>query len=136
MSNAGIGDTGASNDRDSKTKWWITGIVAPVIAGLLIWYLTGPNSPFNHPKPPPTRPSAFFGTVQVPAGLTNVYVHSDPSLDASVVATLNNGATVEIQCTTQGEAVLGSSLWDWIGTGYVPDVDIYTGTNQPTMPTC
>jgi hypothetical protein len=130
-----MSDVGASDDRDSKTKWWVTGIVAPVLAGLLIWYLTGPNSPFNHPHPNTSR-SAFFATVQVPPGLSDVYVHSTPALNASVVAALANGATVEIQCTTQGEAVLGSSLWDWIGTGYVPDADIYTGTNQPAMPTC
>jgi hypothetical protein len=128
-----MSDVGTSDDRDGKAKWWVTGIVAPVIVGVLIWYLTGPSSPFNHPKP---SPSAFYGTVQVPSGLTDVYIHSDPSLNASVVAALANGATVEIQCTTQGEAVLGSSLWDWTGTGYIPDADVYTGTDQPTMPTC
>ena len=130
-----MSDVGVSNDGTSKTKWWVTGIIAPVIAGLLIWYLTGNNSPFHHTTTT-TNTSQSYGTVEVPAGLTSLYAHTAPSLNASTVAALANGATVQIRCTTQGEAVGGSSLWDWTGTGYVPDAYIYTGTDQPTMPTC
>jgi len=136
MSNVGVG-----NDGTGKTKWWVSGIVAPVLAGLLIWYLTGNNSPFHHPNPTPTpspttSTSQSWGRVEVPQGYGSLYVHTAPSLSASTVAALAGGAAVQIQCTTQGEAVGGSSLWDWIGTGYVPDAYIYTGTNQPTMPSC
>ena len=134
-----MGDTGAGNGGSSSTKWWVTGVVAPVAAGLLIWYLTGSNSPFiNHPPPTPTasvRHSAY-GSVEVPSGLASLYAHTIPSLSGPETAALNNGATVQIECTAQGQAVNGSSLWDWIGMGYVPDAYIYTGTDQPTMPNC
>jgi len=29
-----------------------------------------------------------------------------------------------------------SSLWDYIGGGYVPDVNIFTNTNQPVALNC
>jgi len=147
-------------DGSGKAKWWVSGIVAPVIAGLLIWYLTGSNSPFHNSNPSssvsananantsanantntsaPANPRAAAGTVNVPQGYT-LYVYSTPSLDATKIAQLADGVTVQIQCTAQGEVVTGngqsSSLWDMIGVGYVPDVWVYTGTDQPTMPTC
>jgi hypothetical protein len=134
-----MGDTGAGNGGGgSNAKWWVTGIIAPVVAGLLIWYLTGSNSPFNHPTPGPSQSSAHsaYGSVEVPAGLTSLYAHTIPSLTAPSTAALSNGATVQIECTAQGEAVDGSSLWDWIGMGYLPDAYVYTGTDQPTMPNC
>lgn len=136
-----MADTGTGNGGTSNGKWWVTGIVAPVAAGLLIWYLTGPSSPF-HPNPAPSPSSSqtasrsAYGSVEVPAGLVSLYAHTIPSLNGPDTAALSNGATVQIECTAQGQAVNGSSLWDWIGMGYVPDAYIYTGTDQPTMPNC
>jgi len=81
-------------------------------------------------------PSPRHGTVQ--GG--NPYVYRFPSLSAPKIGVLTNGADVTIQCTTQGDMVtvgtLSSSLWDRIGEGYLPDVVVYTGTDQAVMPTC
>jgi hypothetical protein len=122
-------------DGNSKVKWWVSGIVGPIIAGVAVWYLTGPNGPFQHPKPPP----AIQGTINVPAG-NLAYVYVSPSMSAEIVDEIGDGQTVQIRCTAQGQVVtangLSSSLWDDIGPGYVPDVVVYTGTNQATMPNC
>jgi hypothetical protein len=80
------------------------------------------------------------GTVVVPQGSSYDYVFQVPSLSSTVTAELSNGQSVQIQCTVQGEAVSDngdtSSLWDKTDTGYIPDVNVYTGTDQPTMPNC
>jgi hypothetical protein len=76
----------------------------------------------------------------VPQGSSYDYVFQVPSLNSTVTAELSNGQSVQIQCTVQGQVVSDngdtSSLWDKVDTGYIPDVNVYTGTNQPTMPNC
>lgn len=68
-------------------------------------------------------------------------VFSVPSVQASVQGTLANGATVSIKCTVEGDvATFGgksSSLWNSIlPSGYLPDVEVNTGSEQATMPKC
>ncbi len=46
-----------AEDGSGSGKWWFTGILGPIIVGLVIWYLTSSNSPFHHPKPPVTAGS-------------------------------------------------------------------------------
>lgn len=129
-----------SDDSSGKVKWWVSGIVGPIIVGLVIWYFTGPNSPFqNKPHPHPPRQHAAYGTISTTAGY-NANVYSNPSLGAEIVAEVGRGQPVQIRCTSQGQVVTGngqsSSLWDYVGNGYIPDVLVYTGTDQPTMPNC
>jgi hypothetical protein len=127
-----------SEDGTGNVKWWVSGIVGPIIVGLAIWYLTGPNSPFDHHKPA-AHTSSAYGTINMPAGY-NANVYNNPSLNAIVVAEIGNGQTVQIRCTIQGQVVTdngqSSSLWDYIGGGYLPDVNIFTNTNQPVAPNC
>lgn len=56
------------------------------------------------------------------------------------VGMLAPGTLVQIKCTFSGFAVEGpygtSSLWNFIGTGYVPDSYLYTGTDLPVAPGC
>ncbi|WP_370962087.1 hypothetical protein [Amycolatopsis sp. cg9] len=56
------------------------------------------------------------------------------------VGTLAPGALVRIDCTLTWFAVEGpygtSSLWNFVGTGYVPDSYLYTGTDQPVAAGC
>jgi hypothetical protein len=76
----------------------------------------------------------------VPPELGTVYAHEGQWLNTPVTAELANGQRVEILCTIQGGLVsannLSSTLWDKIERGFVPDVLVSTGTNQPTMPNC
>lgn len=85
--------------------------------------------------PPPS------GTVYVPQGEV-AKVFADPYLDSAVVTTLDSGTVVEIVCTAQGDTVSNevsgatSSLWDKTQDGYIPDVNVETGTAQPVAPSC
>jgi molecular chaperone DnaK len=69
-------------------------------------------------------------------------VFSEPCMCSSVEYSLDPGDVVEILCTIQGEPVQNtgsgqvSTLWNGVDGGYVPDVMLYTGTDQPTMPPC
>jgi hypothetical protein len=76
----------------------------------------------------------------VPPGYSTIGVHAAQWLTAPVTAQLGNGARVQISCTVQGGLVMDnghqSTLWDKIDGGYVPDVDVYTGTDQPIKPNC
>lgn len=78
----------------------------------------------------------------LPVGVVNIDVdiYEEPYLDAYVVGRLAAGELVEIGCTVQGEVVVNgeyaSSLWNQVGDGYVPDVAIYTGTDQAVAPSC
>ena len=68
-------------------------------------------------------------------------VFSIPSTLATVQRTLPNGANVSIECTVEGDVASfggkSSSLWNRIvPSGYLPDVEVYTGSEQPTMPKC
>jgi len=94
------------------------------------------------PAAPLTAPESYFGSVVVPTGNT-ARVFAEPYTDAAVLTELDNGTVVEILCTVLGEAVtspltgMTSSLWN--GTtdgGFIPDVLVDTGTDQPTMPNC
>ena len=91
-------------------------------------------------------PSTFSATVMVEPGYA-ANLFRDPQdagdPDAGPAATLDNGADVEVSCTMQGppmtSAVTGktSSLWDGTSTGYfIPDVVVFTGTDQPVAPSC
>jgi hypothetical protein len=89
-----------------------------------------------------TSDTLATGTITVPQGYSTVYVYQQALLSSPVVAEVANGATVDILCTTQGDVVTNSgsgessSLWDGTSDGYIPDVYVYTGTNQPTMGSC
>lgn len=98
-----------------------------------------PNPPVTVPdQNPPAR--GFTGTVNNTGGF-GVYIYERPSLAARVIGQFPNGAQITIVCTAHGDPVINSqgqtsTLWDKTGTGYVPDVVVDTGTNEPTMPGC
>jgi hypothetical protein len=91
-------------------------------------------------------------TMMVPSGSTfgpypvistNLHVRSAPTPVAPIVGTLAMGDQVNIDCITQGPAVIdatGASIttWDHITSprGYVADAFINTGGSQAAAPTC
>jgi hypothetical protein len=59
---------------------------------------------------------------------------------SAAVGTVAHESTVTITCQKQGESVAGtygtSTLWDKIGTGFVPDAFVSTGSDGQVAPTC
>jgi len=81
---------------------------------------------------------AVTGTVNTSgAPLT---IRAKPSTDAASVGTVADGAKVTITCQINGSSVSGtygtSSLWDYIGNGYVSDAYVATGSDGQVAPTC
>lgn len=65
------------------------------------------------------------------------YVYEAQFLGTPIVAQLPAGTSVSIICTVQGDTVTSNgSTWDRIDQGYIPHVNVNTGTRQATMPTC
>ncbi len=77
---------------------------------------------------------------RVNTGGSTLTVHADASTQSASVGTLADGATVTITCQKNGESVTGtygtSTLWDKVGTGFVPDAYVSTGSDGQVAPTC
>ena len=96
-------------------------------------------TPSTTPSTTPSNTSSY-GRIYGDSG-KSVPVLDSPSVNGSVLGTYADGTLVEIECTTEGDAVQRadgrtSSLWDRTPYGYIPDMYINTGTNDPTMPDC
>ncbi len=67
-------------------------------------------------------------------------IRAGASTSTSALGSVVDGATVRIRCQVRGQAVSGtygsSTLWDQIGTGYVSDAYISTGSDGQVAPTC
>jgi Peptidase family M23 len=67
-------------------------------------------------------------------------IRAKPSTSAEAVGTVADGAKVTITCQINGTSVTGtygtSSLWDYIGNGYVSDAYVATGSDGQVAPTC
>lgn len=67
-------------------------------------------------------------------------VRSGPSTSSAAVGSVADGANVKITCQKSGTSVTGtygtSTLWDFIGTGYIADAYVSTGSDGQVAPTC
>ncbi|MDQ3036162.1 MAG: peptidoglycan DD-metalloendopeptidase family protein [Myxococcota bacterium] len=67
-------------------------------------------------------------------------VRSGAGTGYRAVGSVADGAQVRIRCQKRGTSVTGtygtSTLWDYIGTGYVADAYISTGSDGQVAPTC
>lgn len=67
-------------------------------------------------------------------------VRSGPGTGYRAVGSVADGATIRIRCQKRGQTITGtygtSSLWDYIGTGYVADAYVLTGSDGQVAPTC
>lgn len=82
--------------------------------------------------------SGVSGTVNTSgAPLT---IRSGPSTGATAVGSVADGAKVTISCQKKGTQVTGTygttTLWDFIGSGYVSDAYVNTGSDGQVAPTC
>jgi hypothetical protein len=100
------------------------------------------SSTSSSPPTTDTSNQIATGIVMAPQGDTALYVFEQPSPSSPHVAEIADGTTIGILCTAQGDVVTNpetgesSSLWDSTSEGFVPDVYVYTGTNQATTGSC
>lgn len=92
----------------------------------------------NNPTAPNCATLTGSGEVMTSGALP---VMSAPSTGAATLSQLAAGAIVSFACYTAGSAVTGpygtETAWDRLGSGgFVPDADIFTGSNSPTVPQC
>jgi hypothetical protein len=85
-----------------------------------------------------SRNCSVTGTVNT-AG-SPLTVRSGPSTSYAAVGSVADGATVTIRCQTRGQTITGTygttDLWDYIGSGYVSDAYVYTGSDGQVAPNC
>lgn len=83
--------------------------------------------------------SGVNGTVGTDSGAA-VTVRSGPGTAYSAVGSVADGASVTIRCQTKGQSVTGkygtTALWDQIGSGYISDAYVYTGSDGQVAPNC
>lgn len=67
-------------------------------------------------------------------------VRAEPSTSSAAVGSVADGQKVTITCQVKGTSVTGtygtSTLWDFIGSGYVSDAYVSTGSDGQVAPTC
>jgi len=67
-------------------------------------------------------------------------IRSGPSTSYAAVGSVADGATVTILCQRRGQTITGTygttDLWDYLGSGYVSDAYVYTGSDGQVAPTC
>ncbi|MEZ4307126.1 MAG: peptidoglycan DD-metalloendopeptidase family protein [Polyangiaceae bacterium] len=67
-------------------------------------------------------------------------VRSAPSTSAAKVGSVADGQKITISCQVNGTKVTGTygttTLWDYIGYGYVSDAYVLTGSDGQVAPTC
>ncbi|MDC0740549.1 peptidoglycan DD-metalloendopeptidase family protein [Polyangium mundeleinium] len=82
--------------------------------------------------------TSVTGTVNT-SGI-NLTVRADASTSSAAVGSVADGAKVTITCQKNGTSVTGtygtSTLWDFIGNGYVSDAYVSTGSDGQVAPTC
>jgi hypothetical protein len=70
----------------------------------------------------------------------NLTVRAGASTSTAAVGSVADGATVTIKCQKRGQSVTGtygtSTLWDHIGSGFVADAYVSTGSDGQVAPTC
>lgn len=82
--------------------------------------------------------SAVTGIVNT-SGIS-LTVRSGPSTGSTAVGSVADGDQVNITCQKNGTSVTGTfgttTLWDFIGNGYVSDAFVNTGADGQVAPTC
>ncbi len=82
--------------------------------------------------------NGFPGTVNTNGA--SLQVRKSPNTSSEEVGTVADGSVVTIKCQKQGTSVTGTygttKLWDFIGTGYVSDAYVSTGSDGQVAPTC
>lgn len=86
-----------------------------------------------------SRNCGITGTVNTTSG-ASLTIRSGPSTSYAAVGSVADGATVAIRCQTRGQTITGTygttDLWDHIGSGYISDAYVFTGSDGQIAPNC
>ncbi len=67
-------------------------------------------------------------------------IRAGTSTSTAAIGSVADGATVRITCQKRGQSISGtygtSTLWDKIGSGYIADAYVSTGSDGQVAPTC
>jgi len=82
--------------------------------------------------------SGYPGRINTAGAPLNV--RAGPSTNYRIVGTVTDGTHVTIRCQKHGQRITGTygttDLWDKIGSGYVSDAYVYTGSDGRVAPLC
>jgi hypothetical protein len=139
-----VGDTGGSTGPHLHFELRRSGVVIrPVFHGRTAYFwgtrnYTSQNCPADGGTSGGSGSTGVLGRVNTTGAPLNV--RASASTGARIVGTVADGASVRITCQRTGTTVSGtygtSSLWDYIGTGYVADAYVSTGSDGRVAPEC
>jgi hypothetical protein len=79
-------------------------------------------------------------TGQVDTAGPSLTIRAQPNPNSAAVGSVDDGQLVTIKCQKEGASVTGtfgtSKLWDFIGTGYIADAYVATGSDGRVAPWC